>query len=216
LRAIKKNNNKIWYDEHKDEYKKLKNEFVSFLEELRNEICTFDTAVKAGHKSDNQTVKVFRLHRDTRFSKDKTKYKTAISGLISAYVKDPLEPVYYFAIELGGNSFIAGGLRTPENDHLKSIREYIDVHYKKMQNILDDKKLKKRFPAGLSNEFKLKTSPQGYDIDHPAIDLLRYKNFTIGEKLYDSQLKDARIKGYLVKQCEALAPINSFLRLAVK
>ena len=216
LRSIKKNNNKIWYDEHKNEYRVLEDEFKSFLESMRDEINSFDTKVKANHLKGIPTVKVFRLYRDTRFSNDKTKYKTAISGLISADVKDPFEPVYYFAVEPGGNSFIGGGLRTPENDHLGSIREYIDVHYKEIQNILDNKNLKKHFPAGLSNEFKLKTSPQGYDIDHPAIDLLRYKNFTIGERLSDAQLKDLRVKSYIVNKCEALAPINSFLRLAGK
>jgi uncharacterized protein (TIGR02453 family) len=214
LRAIKKNNNKEWYEEHKEEYKTLRLSFTKLLEGFRDDIAVFDSAVRKNHKAGIQTVKVFRLHRDARFSRNKAKYKTTLSGLVSADVKDATEPVYYFSVEPGNKSFIGGGIRTPERQDLDQIREYIDVHHKKLDKILADKTLRESFPAGLSDEYKLKKAPQGYDIEHPGIHLLRYKNFTIGEGLSDTEVKDTKTRKQVIKSFHALKDLNNFLRKA--
>jgi uncharacterized protein (TIGR02453 family) len=216
LKNIKENNNKEWYDQHKDEYKVLRDEFTTLLEEVRDEIITFDGAVKKNHKAGIETVKVFRINKDVRFSRDKTKYKTSIAGLISADIHSKTEPVYYFAIEPGGKSFIGGGIRTPENDQLKKMREYISVHYKNLENILSEKELAKTFSQGIGDDDRLKTAPQGYDKDHPAIDLLRYKNFTIGKTVSDVELKDSKIIKLLAQNFSKLRTFNEFLRKAIK
>jgi len=216
LKNIKKNNNKEWYDQHKEEYKILRDEFIKILEDIRDEIANFDDAIKRNHKAGIETVKVFRINKDVRFSRDKTKYKTSIAGLISSDVHSETEPVYYFAIEPGGKSFIGGGIRTPENDQLKSIREYVSVHYKKLETILGNKKLVVTFPKGIEDETKLKTAPQGYEKDHPAIDLLRYKNFTIGKSIIDAELKDSKIIKSLAQKFATLHKFNEFLRKAIK
>jgi len=216
LRGIKKNNKKQWYDEQKEEYKLLKNEFTGLLRDIRDEVVTFDVAVKRSHEKGIETVKVFRIHRDARFSRDKTKYKTAMSGLISADVKNPLEPVYYFAIEPGGSSFIGGGMRTPEPAQLDILRKYIAIHYKKLQKILKEPGLTLDFPAGLSTEYRLKKAPQGYETTHPAIDLLRFKNFTLGHSLADERLKDVDLKNVVSKEFQLLERLNNFLRAAGK
>jgi uncharacterized protein (TIGR02453 family) len=216
LRAIKKNNTKDWYDVHKDEYRLLSAEFELLLETIRDEVALFDSAVQKSHKAGVKTVKVFRLHRDARFSKNKAKYKTGISGLISADVKNPLEPVYYFAVEPGNKSFIGGGIRMPESTELDTIRNYIAAHYKKFEKVLGDKKLLIHFPAGLSDEAKLKKAPQGYDVDHPAIDLLRHKNFTIGKSLSDEEVRAITVKNILVKHFASLYDTVDLLRKAAK
>jgi uncharacterized protein (TIGR02453 family) len=216
LKGIKKNNTKEWYENHKEEYKDLRDEFSILLEGVRNEILTFDEAVKRNHTKGIETVKVFRIHKDTRFSHDKTKYKTSIAGLISADIHSLTEPVYYIAIEPGNKSFIGGGIRTPESEQLKVIREYIAIHYKTLRNILSDKKLVKSFAHGIEDETKLKTAPKGYDRNHPAIDLLQYKNFTIGEHLTDIQLSDKKLTKSLTQKCNALYSFNEFLRKAAQ
>jgi len=216
LRAIKKNNNKEWYEEHKDEYTSLRDEFTVLLEAVRDEVATFDTAVKRSHVKGIKTFKVFRLHRDARFSRNKAKYKTTLSGLISADVKDPNEPVYYFSIEPDNKSFIGGGLRMPERVHLDTLRTYISTHYKKMQKTLANQKLKIHFPNGLSTAYKLKKAPQGYDVEHPGIDLLRYKNFTIGKGLSDTEIKTSDIEQIVCEAFVSLQPINALLRKAGK
>jgi uncharacterized protein (TIGR02453 family) len=214
LGTIKKNNNKEWYEEHKDEYKLLRLTFTAQLEQIRDEITTFDKAVKRNHKKGIRTVKVFRLHRDARFSRNKAKYKTNLSGLISADVKDPSEPVYYFSVEPGNKSFFGGGIRTPEREHLHHIREHISSHYKKLEKILANDSVTNHFPGGLSDEHKLKKAPQGYDIGHPGIDLLRYKNFTIGQSLADTDLKDTKIIESISNEFAVLVELNAFLRAA--
>jgi uncharacterized protein (DUF2461 family) len=68
----------------------------------------------------------------------------------------------------------------------------------------------------MSTEYKLKKSPQGYEVTHPAIDLLRHKNFTIGHSLLDDELKDTGLHHTLTKHFTSLHKFNSFLRTASK
>jgi uncharacterized protein (TIGR02453 family) len=214
LRGIKQNNNKEWYEEHKDEYNVLRQEFTQLLGQIRDEVITFDTAVARNHKKGIETIKVFRLHRDARFSRNKAKYKTTLSGLISADVKDPTEPVYYFAIAPDDKSFMGGGIRMPDRLHLDTMREYISTHHKKIQKLLSDSTLEKYFPHGLSTAYKLKKAPQGYDVTHPGIDLLRHKDFTIGCGLSDTAINSKHIKQNVVTALASLQPINAVLRKA--
>ena len=102
----------------------------------------------------------------------------------------------------------------PEREHLHYLREHISHHHKKLNKLLTDDLLTLRFPTGLSNDYKLKKAPQGYSLDHPGIDLLRYKNFTIGQPLTDQDLKDKKISGVIANQFKILTGLNAFLRVA--
>jgi uncharacterized protein (TIGR02453 family) len=214
--AIKQNNNKEWYDKHKEEYKILSKEFEELLLEISDQIAVFDSALKKGKERGNKTVKIFRIHKDTRFTKDKSKYKTSISGMISANIENETEPVYYIAIGPNNQSYIGGGIRSPQNDKLTTIRNYICEHYKSLTKILSRKELQNLFPEGMSDEYKLKKAPLGYNKEHPAINLLRYKNFTIGKTINDSDLKNKNQKAKVIKEFQALVGFNDFLRSAFK
>jgi uncharacterized protein (DUF2461 family) len=109
---------------------------------------------------------------------------------------------------------MGGGIRMPERVHLDTMREYISTHYKKIQKTLSDSELKQYFPHGLSDAYKLKKAPQGYDVIHPGIDLLRHKNFTIGCGLSDTDIKSVDIKKDVVKAFASLQQINAVLRKA--
>ncbi len=188
LKLIKKNNNRDWFNAHKERYLKERSEIELFADALLHEMNKHDVIeTPSGKKS------LHRIYRDTRFSKEKTPYKTNWSGSFSREGK-LRRGGYYFHIE-SGNSIIAGGFWAPEPNDLKRVRDEFAYDAKPIRKILNSKSFIKTF-GELDGE-KIKTTPKGFDADNSAIDLLRYKqyllykNFTDKEVLSPSFLKEA-------------------------
>jgi uncharacterized protein (TIGR02453 family) len=211
LKGIKANNEQAWYEAHKAEYQTLRAEFTEWLVSLETHIAQFDKAVAAGIKKGNQTHKVFRIHRDARFSHDKTKYKTNISGYISADVTSEFEPVYYVSIE-PGNSFIGGGLHTPERQFLGVIRDAIHAKPESFKKIESDPAFIQTFPNLIERSNSLKTAPRGFETTDPAIEYLRLSSFTAHAKLRDNDITSAELTTRICSDFATLLPLNQFLR----
>ena len=212
LTGIKQNNDKEWYDAHKDEYKKLRADFTQLVAQLGEAVAKFDPAVAKAQKLGKPTTKVFRIHRDARFAKDKTKYKINISGLIAADVKNDSQPVYYLSIQPGDHSFLGGGLFMPERLILSEIRDKIERHPKTLTKIDQGKVLRGEFPEGLSRLHSLKTAPRGHDAEHEAIEYLRLKSFTVGRSIPDAELKNPAFIKNIEQAYRAVYELNAFLR----
>jgi uncharacterized protein (TIGR02453 family) len=179
LKLVKKNNDRDWFNANKERYLKEHGSIIAFAEGLLLEMKKHDTIeTPSGKKS------LHRIYRDTRFSKEKTPYKTNWSGSFSRATKK-LRGGYYFHIE-PGNSFVAGGFWAPEPKDLKRIREEIAYDSAPMQKILKSKKFKETF-GELKGE-QLISAPQGFTADHKDIDLLRYKQFLLVKKFSDKDV----------------------------
>jgi len=212
LKRIKQNNDKEWYDAHKDEYKKLRTEFTQLIEELGYAVAKFDPAVARAQKLGKPTTKVFRIHRDARFAKDKTKYKVNISGLVAADVKNDSQPAYYLSIQPGGYSYLGGGLFMPERLVLSEIRDKIERQPKTLAKIDQSSGLRSEFPTGLSRVHTLKTAPRGHDVEHEAIEYLRLKSFSVGKHIPDSVLTNQAFSEQITQSFKAVYQLNNFLR----
>lgn len=170
LNKLGKNNNREWFNAHKDAYLTELAVVENFAEALLQALSTHDEIeTLSGKKS------LFRIYRDTRFSTDKTPYKTHWSGSFKRATKYR-RGGYYFHIE-PGNSFIAGGFWAPGTEDLKRIREDIAFDAEPLRKILKAKSFVTTF-GELKGE-QLKTAPKGFEADHEAIDLLRYKQFLL-------------------------------------
>jgi len=156
-----------------------------------------------------KSIKIFRLQRDTRFSKGKDPYKLNFGGSISAGGMDDLTPGYYLHIE-PGNCFIAGGLYMPAKEKLAAIRDTMLNDPKKIRAILADKKLQKLF-GGLSTDGDLKTAPRGYSKEDPNVDLLRHKHFILYKSLKDSEMFKPNFMKTALEAYKVMAPLNSYL-----
>lgn len=128
---------------------------------------------------------MFRIYRDVRFSKDKSPYKTHWSGSFKRASKYR-RGGYYFHIEPGNQSFIAGGFWAPNKEDLARIREEIAQAPDEFREIIETKTFVDTF-GSLQGE-QLKSAPKGYDKDHPAIDLLRYKQFIVVKPFSDEEV----------------------------
>lgn len=138
LKALKKNNNRDWFNDHKSEYENAKDNVLGFIQELVVAFSTFDSSLRGLEAKDC----LFRIYRDTRFSKDKTPYKTNLGASINAGGKKSMGPGYYVHLEPGG-SFIAGGIWMPPADEVKKIRQEIDYNGKDLKKILTNLRSKK-------------------------------------------------------------------------
>lgn len=182
LKILKENNDRDWFNEHKDRYLKDYESIEHFAEALLQELRSHDVIETASGKKS-----LHRIYRDTRFSKDKTPYKTNWSG---GYKRATAlrRGGYYFHIE-PGNSFIAGGFWAPNTEDLKRIREDISSDPELLREIISSKPFKATF-GSLQGE-QLKTTPKGFDAADGAIDLLRYKQFLLVRKFTDDEVLSA-------------------------
>lgn len=179
LKMLKENNDRDWFNENKDRYLKEYDSLEHFADALLQELRSHDVIQTASGKKS-----LHRIYRDTRFSKDKTPYKTNWSG---GYKRATAlrRGGYYFHIE-PGNSFIAGGFWAPNTEDIKRIREDISSDPDTLRKIIGSKSFKATF-GSLQGE-QLKTTPKGFDAADSAIDLLRYKQFLLVKRFTDDEV----------------------------
>ena len=151
---------------------------------------------------------MFRIYRDVRFSKNKSPYKNSFSGSIKRATKW-LRGGYYFHIE-PGNNFIAGGFWAPNAPDLKRIRQEIAADDKPLRKIIRSASFRKYF--GELKGDQVKTAPKGFAKDHPAIDLIRYKQLIVTREFTNTDAKDPSFVKELVKSYKAMRPFFNYMR----
>ncbi|MGZ3919683.1 MAG: DUF2461 domain-containing protein [Bacteroidia bacterium] len=199
LKQVKKNNNRDWFNAHKERYlTELKNIelFADALLEEMNKHDVIETV--SGKKS------LHRIYRDVRFSKDKTPYNIHWGGSFSRATK-ARRGTYYFHIE-PGNTFVAGGFWGPNPEDLKRIRDEFSYDPGPFRKILKSKTFTKTF-GKLQGE-RIKTTPKGFDANDAAIDLLRFKQFQLIKKFTD---KEALDKNFMKEVNTAFKNMRPFL-----
>lgn len=207
LAELKANNNREWFQDHKPRYESAKDEFIGFVDHLIERITEFDPSV--GHHSAKGCV--FRIYRDVRFSKDKSPYKTHFGAHITSAIKrsDIHSRAGYYLHLSPGDSMLAGGAYVPKGAWLKNIRQSIDLNGDELRAILAEKDFIKYF-GELEGE-RLKRAPKGYEVDHPEIELLRYKSFLATHRMDDTQVLHTDFLDHAADVYQALFPLDSFL-----
>lgn len=179
LKSLKENNNREWFNTHKDLFLEQQSYIEDFAGQLLDKMNLHDVIeTHSGKKS------LHRIYRDTRFSKEKIPYKTNWSGSFSratAWRRGG----YYFHIE-PGNTILAGGFWAPNAPDLKLIRDDISFDPAPLRKIIQSDAFVNTF-GSLKGE-QLRTTPKGFDANDPAIDLLRYKQFLLIRHFSDQQV----------------------------
>ena len=202
LSDLKKNNNRDWFLENKPRYMAAHESAVDFAEKLIEEMNKQDQIeIRSGKKT------LFRIYRDIRFSKDKTPFKTSFAGSLKRETK-LLRGGYYFHLE-PGNTIIAGGFWGPNGDDMKLIREAIARDDKPLRKIIGSKKFKDYFGELIGDT--VKTAPKGYSKDHPAIDLIRHKQFLVKRKFTDKQVLEEDFIKHAAETFKAMRPFFDYM-----
>jgi uncharacterized protein (TIGR02453 family) len=176
LKELKENNNRDWFNANKPRYQEAYENLKDFAAALADEMTHHDKI--EGHR-------VYRIYRDIRFSKDKTPYKYNLSGGLTR-ATNLLRGGYYFHIQPNGGSFVGGGFWGPSSADLKRIRTDIAADPQPLRDIIADPVFIETF--GELQGDQVKTAPKGFSRDHPAIDLLRYKQFLISKSFSDKEV----------------------------
>lgn len=204
LKNLSKNNSRDWFNENKTLYTSAYEDVLSFVEKLISETGKFDESIL---KIDAKKS-MFRIYRDTRFSKDKSPYKTNF-GSSMGMGKGNRNGGYYLHIE-PGKSFLAGGVYHPEPEVLKEIRKEISLNADEFLQIVGHRDFKKYF-GKLSEEEKLVEVPQGFEKDDKMAEFLKLKNFVVIYPLRDEELLEENAPEKFAKIYRTIQPLNEFL-----
>lgn len=209
LKTLSGNNTKDWFDGHKAEYQDAKADYESIVQQLIDGLGRMDGELGELQVKDC----VFRIYKDVRFSKDKTPYKTNMGAAFSPGGRKSPRPGFYFHLEPGGNSFAGGGLWLPEAQGLKKVRQEIDYNFPEFQQIIGSKDFIKYF--GKIEGEALKTVPQGYQPDNPAIAYLKLKSFTVWHGFTDEACIQPALVREILKVFSVMQPFVKFLDRAL-
>ena len=204
LRTLEENNNRDWFNENKTTYQEAQQDVIYFVEKLIEEMVVFDEEIG---KTDAKKS-LFRIYRDTRFSKDKSPYKTNF-GASLGMGKGNQKAGYYLHIE-PGKSFLAGGIYMPESSVLKEIRKEISAFGEEFLTIVEKDEFRNYF-RGLSVEDKLKKVPQGFEKDDKMAEFLKLKHYIVTHPVSDEQLLNENAAKEFAKIYKAMKPLNDFL-----
>jgi uncharacterized protein (TIGR02453 family) len=207
LKDLAKNNKREWFQPRKQVYESVvRDPALRFIAHFAIVL----PKVAPGYISDPRPSggSLFRIYRDTRFSKDKTPYKTHIGIQFRHRFagRDAHAPGFYFQIE-PGDCCVAGGIWQPDTAALQKIRKFIVEHPKEW------KKVRRGF--SLWGE-SLKRPPRGFDPNHPLIEDLKRKDFIIWIPLTPSQICGKNILNDVASACRKIRPLADFLTRALE
>ena len=198
LKELKLNNNREWFNENKDQFNTIQSQVKIFAQEVNDSLNVSDNIEK---------IKIFRIYRDLRFSKDKTPYKKNI-GMAFHRSKPELRGGYYLEIS-ADESFIAVGFWNPNKEDLLRIRKEIEIDGQEFKRIVNQKKIKEIWGDLKGDE--VKTSPKGFTSDHEYIDLIKKKQFIFIKKLKEKDILDEKFQNELVNYFESIRPFFDYM-----
>ncbi len=205
------NNNKPWFDAHRQAYENAKADLQTMVGQLIPAIAAFDEPIGTLQVKDC----TFRINRDVRFSKNKSPYKNNMAAYFSRGGKKASVAGYYFHCE-PGKSYAAGGFYSPIPAELTKIRQEIDYNFTEWKKIIDSKTFKKYFLKGVDGIESLVRPPKGYDENNPAIHYLKMKHFIVSKPFTDAELQSKTLVKDVAKVFETMKPMIDFLNLAVE
>lgn len=198
LSELEKNNNRDWFTENKKRFENHQKAVKAFFQEVNDEFGKQDSIEK---------MQIHRIYRDIRFSKDKTPYKINFSVSFDR-TKPHLRGGYYLHIQPGG-SFVGGGFWEPNAEDLNRIRKEFEMDDEEIRAIIADPSFKKYF-GELKGE-ELKTAPKGFDKTHPAIDLIRKKQYLISRSFTDKEVTSENFKSEVLATFKAMRPFFDYM-----
>ena len=216
LRALRRHNDREWFGRHRATYEaELREPLAALVEEMDVRFATLAPEIVGDPKRS-----LFRIHRDVRFSSDKSPYKTHVACWF--HHSDAGRGVgasaphggagFYFHVEADRSS-LGGGIWMPPRPTLQKIREAIDDDHDAIGAILRGPSLR-RF-GGLAEEHALSRMPRGYPSTHPAAALLRHQSFTIGRELTTRDLFSPRLPDLLMRDYERILPLVRWINAAL-
>jgi uncharacterized protein (TIGR02453 family) len=205
LRGLKRNNDRVWFEARREVFEKeLKAPMLKVIGEVNEAMAEFAPM----HVRPPQKI-MMRIYRDIRFSKDKRPYKTHVSAW---WVRDGLQKTsgagFYFSVS-PEEVVIAAGAYMPEREQLLAIRRHLAEHHEEFRALMKGRKLRSLMTEDA--EHALTRAPKGFPEDHPAIDLLKKKQWAVWSRLPGERALKATLVKDVVERFKAAAPMIAML-----
>lgn len=211
LRQLKENNTRDWFHGNKEWYESsVRHPAQQFISDFGPLLARLSSHFNADPRPVGGSL--FRIHRDVRFARDKSPYKTSVGiQFRHKQAKDVHAPGFYLHLQ-PGSVFAGIGIWHPDSASLKKIRDALVTDPRRWKRVIAGKKFSATYElAGDS----LKRPPRGYDAEHPLVEDLKRKDFLAVAKLTQKQATSAGFLDEYAALCRAGTPFMKLLCEAV-
>ncbi len=196
-------------DAHRSDYQQARKHFKELTSQVLDGLKERDESLLNVRPEDC----MFRINRDVRFSADKAPYKIWMAAAIAAGGRHAPLAHYYFHLQPGDESLVAGGMYLPPPDQLRKIRQEVDYNAADLKKIVDEPGFRETF--GPIQGEKLQRPPKGYPQDHPNVELLKLKSFLAMRTFKDEEVRSQHFPDRLLKAFTTVQPFVEYLNVAV-
>lgn len=205
LRKLKRNNRREWFEARRDVYEReLKQPMLALIEQLMHGMASY----APNHLRPPQKC-MLRIYRDTRFSTDKTPYKTNIAAW---WTRNGLEKTsgggYYMHLS-PTELIIAAGVYMPPKEQLFAVRRHLLEHHTEFRRLIENKKLRAKMT--LHDPQALTRPPKGFDANHPAVEWIKWRQWGVIATLPAAEALKPKLSATVGEYFRLAAPLVNFL-----
>ena len=210
LEALKENNNREWFSSNKQWYEQSKADFEELVTQIIQALSSFEPSMK--YLEPQKCI--FRIYRDTRFSLDKTPYKTHFGAVFTPPGLGKSSG-YYLHIDPKESFLTCGHYMLPSNQ-LKAVRKGIYDDYEILRLILDNKQFKETIGDFYRDDDMLQRVPNGFDKEHSAAEYLKLKHFYVQRNFTEKELFSEDFTKFATDIYKMMKPLNDFLNELIR
>jgi uncharacterized protein (TIGR02453 family) len=210
LRALKRNNRREWFNAHREQYEaQVREPMTAIVERLAEDFRAFAPELVASPK-----VSMYRIYRDTRFSENKTPYKTHIAAVFPTrgLLKHEGAGVYFHISP--DEVWIGGGMYSPQPAQLYAVREHIAENVRQLRAIVEAPGFRRH--VGQLEGDKLSRVPRGFPKDHQAAEYLKFRHFIAGAGFPATLAASPKFYGTLLTVFKQVVPLSRFLNIPLR
>jgi len=210
LSMLAANNNRPWFNEHRPLFDEMRLRWYADLDRLFAAMAHYEPAARY---ADGSTAS-YRIYRDTRFSPDKTPYKTFFSAELSPRGKHVHDAGWYIQVGADpGQSGFYGGLWSPDAAQLRKMRHAIVDNIEEFEQIMAEPTLRRLYPRWWGPT--LKTIPKGWPKDHPQAPLLRLLHYGLEHEVDPAFFDDPDWPVRAAELMQPLKPLIDFINYSL-
>ncbi|MGA8043252.1 MAG: DUF2461 domain-containing protein, partial [Terracidiphilus sp.] len=201
LRNLARHNDREWFTPRKAQFEaELKEPMLAVIRKITDAMLDFAPShVRPAEKS------LFRIYRDTRFSADKTPYKTHVAAWWTHTGLDKTSGAGYYFHVSAKEVIIAAGAYMPEKDQLAAIRNWLLEHHAAFRKLLQKPAVRRTFDEFEGNA--LTRPPKGFPADHPALDLIQCRQWGLAATLPATAALKPDLAAQVIRHFRIAAPV---------
>jgi uncharacterized protein (TIGR02453 family) len=205
LRALKRNNRRDWFQPRKEQFDAdVREPMLAIVERLADDLRSIAPEIVVDPKT-----AMYRIYRDTRFSENKTPYKTHVAAVFPwrGLAKHEGAGLYFHVSP--DEVWMGGGMYSPQTAQLHAVRDHIAGNVRRMRAIVESPGFRRQ--VGELEGERLQRVPHGFPKDHAAAEYLKYRQFLAGRELPPAFACNPKFYSTLIAVFRQVAPLARFL-----